>query len=186
MPATAVRLRRLLARRPWIYWTVIVLVAVGLGARVHAHTAEVDAARDAWGATAEVFVASTDIAPGEPIVAERQELPVAMLPEQPVDDVTGAVARQHVSAGEVLTSIDVAASGPLALVPADWLAVPVVEVPTSGAAIGDRVQVAVDGIVVSADGLVVGQLTDATLVAMPAAEAPMTSAADRVTLLLVP
>lgn len=186
MPAIAVRLRRLLARRPWIYWTVVALVAVVLGARVHAHTVEVDAARDAWGATAEVFVASADIAPGEPILAERYELPVAMLPQEPADDVAGMVARQRVSAGEVLTSIDVAAAGPLALVPADWLAVPLIEMPGSGAAIGDRVQVAVDGIVVSADGLVVGQLADATLVAMPAAEAPMTSAADRVTLLLVP
>ena len=77
-------------------------------------------------------------------------------------------------------------TGPLALVPTGWLAVPVVESPTSGAAVGDRVRVVAQGVVLSEEGLVVGHSPDATLVAVRPDEAPLLPAADRVALLLVP
>jgi len=187
MPAVAVRLRRLLARRPWIYWVVVALVAIAVGGRVLSHVDAVDAERRSWGELAPVFVATSDIAPGESIVAERRELPEAMLPEQPAPAVDGSVARQWVSAGEVVAATDLApTTGPLALVPTGWLAVPVIESPTSGAAVGDRVRVVAEGVVLSEEGLVVGHSPDATLVAVRPDEAPLLPAADRVALLLVP
>lgn len=187
MPAIAVRLRRLLVRRPWIYWVAIALVALGAFASVYEHVAAVDAERESWGEISQVLVATADVQPGEPVVAERRELPVAMLPDHPARDVDGAVARQHISAGEIVTAVDVAtAAGPLALVPAGWLAVPVVESPASGAGVGARAQVVADGIVLSTEALVVGHSGDATLVAVPASEAPLLPAAGTIALLLVP
>lgn len=187
MSAVAVRLRRLLARRPWIYWVVVALVAIGVGHEVRSRVASVEEARGSWGEVVPVFVASADVAPGEAVVAERRELPAAMLPAQPAAAVDGAVARQRVSVGEIVTATDLApATGPLALVPAGWLAVPVVESPTSGADVGDRVQVVADGVVLSEEGLVVGHSPDATLIAVRPDDAPLLPAADRVALLLVP
>ena len=187
MPAVAVRLRRLLARRPWIYWVVVALVAVAVGGRVLSHVDAVEAERRSWGEVVPVFVATADVAPGESIVAERRELPTAMLPEQPASSVDGGVARQRVSVGEIVTATDLApASGPLSLVPTGWLAVPVVESPTSGAEVGDRVQVVAEGVVLSEEGLVVGHSPDATLVAVRPDDAPLLPAADRVALLRVP
>lgn len=187
MPAVAVRVRRLLARRPWIYWLLVALVVTGLAVRVGAYVASVEAARHAWGSTSAVYVATADIEPGAPVAAERREVPAAMLPVRPAAEIGGAVARQRISAGEIVTVADVVAdSGPLALVPPGFLAVPVIESPVSGAAVGDRVQVATDGVVLSADAIVVGHSPDATLVAVPADEAPLLPAADRVALLLVP
>jgi hypothetical protein len=53
------------------------------------------------------------------------------------------------------------------------LAVPIVESPPSGAAVGDRVRVVADGVVLSADALVVGYHDDVTLVAVPEQVAPI-------------
>ena len=187
MPAVAIRLRRLHARRPWIYWALVVLVTIAVGVRVLAHVEAVDAERRAWGEVVSVYVATADVAPGEAVLAERRELPAALLPERPASEVDGAVARQRISVGEIVTATDLApVTGPLALVPAGWLAVPVVESPTSGAVVGDRVQVVADGVVLSAEAMVVGHSPDATLVAVRADEAPLLPAADRVALLRVP
>lgn len=188
----AVSIRRLLARRRWIYWLLVSGLASACAAQVLARLDEVEAERVRWGETRTVLVAARDIVPGEPLsgVTVDRHLPIAMIPESAVTDVANRIARQHVAVGEMITTADLAVGeGPQALVPEGWLAVAIVESPSSGAAIGDRVQVASDGVVISSDALVVGFVDDATLVAAPADEAPLlpaAAAASALALLLVP
>ena len=163
--------RRVLARRPWLHWIAVVVLAVATSAHILALDDRVEQARAAWGDTSSVLVADRAVAPGDPVVASSRDVPVALVPAgalgAPGRDPT-LVARQHVTAGEIVTEADVAGGGPLALLPAGWLAVPIVESPSSGASEGDRVQLASDGLVVASDALVVGRLDDVTLVGVPA------------------
>ncbi|WP_117000498.1 SAF domain-containing protein [Desertimonas flava] len=167
--------RHRLARSPWIYWAVVAVLAVVAGVAVASATSGVDAARRAWGDVRAVYVASSDIAPGDQLAGrvDRRELPAPLIPGDALIDVSsGAVARQHVAAGEVLVSVDVAASGsPRSLIPADWLAVAVAERVPSGVSAGDAVRVASGGIVLADEGVVVAASPDAVLVAVPADDA---------------
>lgn len=182
--------RRLLVRRPWVHWLIVVTLATGAAASMLERADRVDAAREAWGATARVWVATKPLAPGDPIDAEAREVPMAVVPPDPIEEIDGLTMRQHVGAGEMIAHVDVVAgSGPQALIPRGWLAVPLVESPSSGAAVGARVQVASDGIVISADALVVGRHDDVTVIAVPAIEAalvPAAAEAGTATVLLVP
>jgi hypothetical protein len=173
-----VTVRRVLARRPWIYWAVVASAVIATMATVLERVEQIDAARDAWGEAQQVLVASADVAPGEPLAVITREVPTAIVPQGALaaDGSVDHVARQHVLAGEIVTEADVGpadASGPLALVPPGWLAVAIVESPASGAEVGDRVQVAADGVVLSAEAVVVGYHDDATLVAVPEEVAPV-------------
>ena len=186
--------RRVLVRRPWIQWMLIIAVATAIAASVQARLRQVDAQRDSWGSTRTVLVATGSIEVGEVINVERRDLPVTLIPDRALDpdlaSVDGAFARQRLGTGEIVTELDIVAdSGPQALTPEGWLAVPVVESPRSGAVTGDRVQVASDGWILSSDALVVGRFDEVTLLAVPAAEAPLVpaaAAAGSVTLLLEP
>jgi len=186
----AVIVRRILVKRPWIYWSLAAIAASGAAASLFDRSETIDAARDSWGDTRFVWVADHDHEPGAPLSAERVEVPTALVSAASADDVDGRIARQHIAAGEVIHDVDlVAPSGPQALTPSGWLAVPVSESPASGAAVGDRVHAVSDGVVISHDGLVVGRHDDVTLVAVPADRAPALPAADdagALTLLLVP
>ena len=189
VPHARVSIRRTLARRPWIHWLAVVATAIALAASVHDAVSRVHATRRSWGVTTSVVVASGDIEPGQPIEFVRRDVPLALAPDASLDSTDGLVARQHIGDGEIVTAIDVVGQGPLALVPEGWMAAPIVESPRSGAAVGDRVQVATDGFVLSADALVVGHVGDVTLVAVPADEAPLVPAAadaGSLTLLLRP
>jgi hypothetical protein len=178
-----VAVRRVLARRPWIYWVVVTMAVLGTMATVLERVERIDAARDAWGQMRRVLVAASDASPGEAIDVSIREVPSALVPERALGaepDGAPYVARQGVLAGEIVTEADVAAadaSGPLALVPSGWLAVPIVESPASGAGIGDRVQVVADGVVLAADALVVGYHDDVTLIAVPERVAPVVPSA---------
>jgi hypothetical protein len=173
--------RRLLVRRPWIHWSIVVACALATAATVLDRVERIDDARQRWGATRTVLVAARDIAPGEALVVVARERPAAMV----TDSALGAegatlVARQHIAEGEIVTVVDVGRgerSGPLGLAPDGWLAVPIVESPASGAAIGDRVQLAGDGMVIAPEAIVVGYHDDVTLVAVPADLAPLVPAA---------
>jgi hypothetical protein len=189
-----VHIRRILAARPWIHWLLVAASGATVVWSVADHGRSVERARNEWGATREVWVAGSDLAPGDTIEVEARAMPVAMVPDAVVifvgDDSVEGVARQHVAEGEMLTLSDLAAAdGPGALVPAGWVAVPVVETPSSGASVGDRVQVASDGFVLSTDALVVGHFDQSTLVAVSGQEAAAVAAADdagALTLLLTP
>lgn len=181
--------RRLVAGRPWIRWLPSLAFAACFVPAVHAHQARLDEQVRAWGDTIEVWVADTDHSPGEPVRATLRRVPVAIAPDAAIDRVmVDARVRQHVGAGEIVTDADVTRSGPLGIVPEGWRAVPVRERPASGAAVGDRVGIATEGIVLVDDGIVVDRFDDVTLVGVPVAAAPLVAMADAagVTLLRAP
>ena len=191
----SVALRRLLARRPWIHWLVVLAAALATGVTLRQRVAGIDDARRAWGDAREVFVARRDTAPGQALDVDVRHVPAAIVPQGALDRSSsgdGLIARQDVSAGEIVTAIDVGRAGqagPQALLPDGWAAVPIVESPAAGAAIGARVQVVGDGLVLAPDAIVVGYHDDVTLVAMPAGAAPMVAAgaeAGGVAVLLLP
>jgi hypothetical protein len=190
-----VALRRLLARRPWVHWLVVLTAAVATGAVVRAHVSAVDDARRSWGVAREVLVARADTRPGAALEVDVREVPRAVIPHDALNadaNLEQLVARQDVSAGEIVTAIDIGRAGqagPAALLPDGWAAVPIVEAPASGAPIGARVRIAGDGVVLAGDAIVVGYHDDVTLVAVPQDAAAMVAAgahAGGVTLLLVP
>lgn len=189
----AVAVRRVLAKRPWIYWLIVAVAATGAGASMLERADRVDAARAAWGETRSVWVAAGDHAPGDPLAVERRDVPSAMVADGATDTaegLAGLTARQYLSDGEIVHDSDVVApTGPQAFTPPAWLVVPVIESPPSGAALGDRVRVVGDGVVVSSEAIVVGHHDGSSLVAVPSDEASSVAAlaADGgVTLLLFP
>jgi hypothetical protein len=187
------RARHVLARRPWLYWLAVAVLAAVAGLVVADAASGVDAARRAWGTTRPVVVATVDVAPGTVLdaVSEVRELPAPMVPDGAVTELPAeATARQHVAAGEIVMSHDVAATtGPRALIPAGWRAVPVAESVPSGAVVGDQVAAVSGGIVVADEGVVVGLLAEGVLVAVPVDVAPQVAHAanaGELTLLLAP
>jgi hypothetical protein len=166
------RARWALARRPWLYWLAIGALGVGAGLLVADAVGAVDDARRRWGDERTVLVAERDAGPGDAvasIVATRSwpapVVPAAALTGGLPDD---AVLRQHVGAGEILTTADVtAAAAPQALIPAGHRAVAVVEAVPSGAGVGDVVAVASGGVVLAPHAVVVAVRDDAVLVAVP-------------------
>jgi hypothetical protein len=171
----AARLRLGLARSPWLYWAIVAVLAGSAGLLVLRAASGVDAARESWGETREVVVASQTIEPGAPLdgSVSRRDLPSPVVPVDAVVELDpAAVARQRIAAGEIVVVHDVSPdAAPQSLIPEGWLAVAVSEPVASGASVGDTVSVATGGIVVAADGLVVGVIGEALLVAVPADEA---------------
>jgi hypothetical protein len=185
--------RYVLARRPWIYWAIVAAVALAAGLVVADAAAGIDDARRSWGVTRPVVVASADIAPGEPLAGRTTtaDRPEPALAESALSSLpSGAVARQHIAAGEAVVAGDVAATaGPRSLVPDGWAAVAVAEAVPSGAAVGDPVVSVAGGVVLADEGVVVGRSGDAVLVAVPIDDAPAVAhavATGELSLLLVP
>lgn len=150
------RLRLLFARRPWLYWLLVGLCATIVWLQLSAAQARVDTARQRWGSTRRVWVASAAASPGAPVIARAHDYPAAMVPSAAVTALPGdAVAAHTLAAGEVLVATDVA--GPSSA-PAGWV---VFAVPADGAPAllaGDKVsvfgsgQLWCDGVVHSVDG----------------------------------
>ena len=190
LDAASVAGRRLLVKHPWVYWLVVGVAALGTAASVLARSDAIEAERAAWGEAVTVFVADRSLAPGDPLAVTAVEVPRAMIPPDALTRPDASTVRRHVGEGEIVVAADVAAtSAPHALIPPGWLGVPVVESPASGAAVGDRVMLVSDGIVISGDAIVAGHHDDVTIVAVPEAVAPAVPAAadaQRLTLLLVP
>jgi hypothetical protein len=178
----------MVARHPWTYWLVIAVVAGAVGLGVEQALAGVDAARRSWGEHHTVWMASTAIEPGQPIVATRRDVPHVVVPVGAVDEApTHAVARQHVGPGEIITDIDVASGGTSGLIPTGWVAF-AVPASVDHFATGDHVSV-YSGDQLVAAGLVVDTGESELMVAIPADAAPALAAgllADAVTLGLTP
>lgn len=182
------RVRRCLARRPLLRWAPIVVASVGLVAAVADQQRGVSEARAAWGDTRAVWVASADVHAGEQIRADDIELPVIAVPaaavpiEVRVDD---TLARQRITAGEIITHADVAGSNAMSLLPDGWRAVAITESPSTGAQVGDVVDLASDGIVIADGALVIDHVDHALLIGVPAEVAPLVALAaeSRVTVL---
>ena len=191
MPAA----RRLLVRRPWIYWLLVAASAVAAAATVVDRVDRIDAAREQWGSTRRVLVAEHDIAPGEPLVVTARDLPAALVPDAALDPVRRRELRSPGSASSP------ARSSPRSMSGASIMSVRWHSYPTAGSPSHRRVT-RVGGIR-SATGcsspetawcsptaaIVVGYHDDVTLVAVPADVAPMIPAAAEaggVALLLAP
>jgi hypothetical protein len=175
MPAV----RRLVARRPWVQWLVVVIIAAAVAAAVADVMAGVETARRSWGSTTTVWIAAHDIERGEPIVVETLEVPLAVRPERAASDPAGEVARQAIGRGEIVTSRDVVDDDGSA--PDGWLVAPVRESLPSGAGPGEQVRVVSGGFVIADDAVVVGFVDDVTLVAVPPDAAPLLPAASATT-----
>jgi hypothetical protein len=187
------RVRHVLARRPWLYWVAVALLAGTAGLAAADAASGVDTARRAWGTTRPVVVAAVDVAPGTALdgVTAVRSLPAPMVPVGAVVELSpDATARQQLAAGEIVMAHDVAATtAPRALIPEGWRAVAVAEPVPSGAAVGDEVAAASGGIAVADEGIVVGRLAEGILVAVPAGVAPQVAhaaTAGELTLLLAP
>lgn len=172
----AARVRLTLARSPWMYWAVVAALAGAAGLFVMRTADGVDAARESWGRPHRVVVAARDIEPGAALdgVVELRQLPSPMIPATALTELpTAAVARQRIAAGEVIVTHDVSsAAAPQSLIPDGWLAVAIAEPVATGARTGDRVTVTAGGVVLAADGVVVGGAEGVLLVAVPAGAAP--------------
>ena len=185
------RWRWLLARRPWIRW---LLVAAAAGLAALAVTTEVDAlhrARARWGTTVDVLVATRALDPGDALAGtvERRGYPVALVPNTAVRTLApDAVAVQRIGAGEVVVEADLAvAAGPLALLPAGWLAVavPIADAgPDAESATwmrtGDAAVVLADGQTLAEHAVVLSRTDTEVVVGVPAADtAAVADAANR-------
>jgi hypothetical protein len=174
--------RRLLARRPWIYWAIVAAVATTGAIATASVLRGVDDERARWGDSAVVLVATRDVAAGEPLadLITEHRYPIAMIPPGAVTSLeTGAAARHRLAAGEIVVDVDVAATtAPRSLIPHGWLAVAIAEGVASGATVGDHVVVASEGIRLAIDALVVGHRDGVTVVAVPDDEAPAVAAAS--------
>jgi hypothetical protein len=180
--------RLMIARHPWAYWVVVVVLAGAVGLGVARSLADVDAARRSWGTQQPVWIATSAIEPGQMITAEHREVPSAVVPPGAVDAAPdGSVARQHIGPGEIVTNSDVTAAGTAALVPDGWVAF-AVPASVEHFAIGDHLRVySADQLV--AAGLVVDDGDSALMVAIPSDAAPAMATAllaDAVTLGLTP
>lgn len=192
--SVTVSIRRVLARRPWLHIALVSLLAVGVAATVHAELERVDRARASWGESTTVLVATEPVEPGMPLTVVARRVPLALAPvgalDAALDDLAGTIARQRIGVGEIVADADVArGEGEMAMVPAGSVAIAVVEHTPSGAQVGEQTRVVSDGVVVTADALVIGRIGDATLLAVRSGDAaPVAAAAEqsRITLLRVP
>ncbi len=108
-----------------------------------------------------------------------REVPVAVVPPDaltaPPD---GAVARQRVTAGEILVGADVAtAAGPAGLAAPGTVVVGIVDPLARNVAVGSTVQASADGVVVCDEATVVAISDDVIQLAVPERDAPMVAAA---------
>ena len=154
------RVRHVLARRPWLYWLAVLVLAATAGLVVADAAAGVEAARRSWGATRPVVVAAVDVAPASssPTTSRSARCPSRWCPPAPCPSCRRRPPPASASPpARWSMAHDVAATtGPRALIPDGWRAVPVAELVPSGAAVGDEVTAASGGVVLADDGVVVG------------------------------
>ena len=180
------RIRLTVARHPWAYWLAISVVAGAVALGTARAVAGVEAQRRSWGEQQTVWVAKAAIEPGQPIRADRQQVPRAVVPPgavlvAPVD----VVARQRIGAGETINAVDLAASGSAALIPDGWVAF-AVAASVDHFAPGDHLRV-YSGDRFVATGVVVDHDESELMVAIPVEAAPAMATgllADSVTIAL--
>ena len=175
----AARARLVLARRPWIYWAVVAVLAGLAAVTMQGQISSVAAERDRWGATRTVLVATGHHEAGDPVAAEPMTLPVAALPDTALDVLPdGAIVRQRVAAGEVLTQLDLTGrSGPATLAEPGTVVVALSDPLARDVAVGLSVQVSADGLVVAGDARITGVVDDVVFVAVSERDGPSVAAA---------
>ncbi len=175
----AARARLVLARRPWIYWAVVATLALLAAATVQRQIGSIATERGRWGATRTVLVAAQHHEPGDVAVVEPVVLPVAALPDGALDELAeGAVVRQRMAAGEVVTRLDVTTrAGPATLAEPGTVVVALSDPLARDVAVGLAVQVSADGLVVADDATVTGIVDDVVFVAVDERDGPSVAAA---------
>ena len=160
------RLRLAFARRPWLYWALVVVCGLVVWRQVSAAEDQASRAAHAWGLTRSVWVADTDTGGGDPVRASRHDYPRAMLPAVVLTALPDRpLAARQLRAGQVLTQDDVLSDRSI---PVTWvvLAVPADHAPRlttgTGASIFQRGQRICDGVAVAstADLVEVGMPAD--------------------------
>lgn len=187
----AARARLVLARRPWLYWALVIVSAAVVASTVHSQLAAVDQARSEWGATRTVVVASRSLEPGDRVDVERIEVPVAFVPPAALDELpVDASLRQRVGAGEILTEVDVSTRpGPAARAPVGTVVVAISDPLARHVPLGSAVQIAADGLLLAERATVTDAIDDVVFVAVaPAVAAAVAAAAHQglTTVLLIP
>lgn len=190
----AATVRRFLARRPWVYWLVVVALAAFVGAGVVRQSRSVEEARRRWDTVRSVVVATDDHEPGAPVTERTTrtvDLPIGAVPPSALERLSGdARARQRIAAGEIVVEVDVTLGpGPAAGADPGTLVVPVVDPLARDLPTGQLVVVAADGIVLADTAQVVAVRDDVAYVAVPPPAAPAIAAAargDTVSLMYVP
>ena len=177
--SVAARGRLVLARRPWLYWSFVAVLAALVGSMVHGQVTTLEQSRHAWGDTRPVLVATVALAPGDPIRVTLEERPVAVLPSAALDIVPAdARLHQRVGAGEVLTELDVTTvPGPAARAAAGTVVVGLADPLSRNVAIGSSVRVVADGVVLADVGTVVDLADEIVFVAVEAADGPIVASA---------
>ena len=80
------RLRLLLVRRPWVWWSAVAVTALVVGVAVSGAVRRLDEQRRSWGERRTVWVAAEAAEPGGPLVTEARSYPVALIPDDAVTD----------------------------------------------------------------------------------------------------
>jgi hypothetical protein len=175
----AARARLVLARRPSLYWLVVAVLAALAAYAVHAQQQSIGAERERWGASKAVLIAARTIEPGDEVVAELVDLPVAALPDDALTEASpGMLVRQRVAKGAVLTRFDVTAGrGPAALAGPGTVVVALSDPLARDVAVGLAVQVAADGLVLADAAVVSAVVDDVVFVAVDRRDAPSVAAA---------
>jgi hypothetical protein len=175
------RARLVLARRPWVYWTIVAALASMFAVVVDEHLTSLDDARHSWGATRSVLVAERRLAPGDAMAARLVDLPLAAIPPGALGELPdGARLHQRVGEGEVVTELDITAlPGPAGRARAGTVVVALSDPLSRGVTIGLSVQVAADGVVLAEAASVVEVVDDVIFVAVDASSAPAVAAAAR-------
>lgn len=184
------RVRLFVARRPIVYWMLVVAAAALTAAFIVDRTAAADGAREQWGERRPVVVATADLVPGQVLGDGDTTIaawPVALLPDDTLASVpAGAVVAQPIGAGEPVRRrrIGRTGAGPVAaLLPIGTRGVTVAvgDAPPPVSP-GDRVDLvtaglASNGSLVAADALVVAVDERSVVVAVRVAELPAVATA---------
>ena len=171
--------RAYLARHPVVRGAAVAVLATVPALVVLARLDAADSARREWGDTVEVYRATNDHAPGDPLSARRVELPVAAAPEAAVTELApGARARQFLGAGAVIERSDVTTvRGPAATAGAGSAVVAVAVEGTGAIDAGTEVDVVAEGVVLAERAVVTGVVDGNVLVAVERHLAPQVAAA---------
>jgi hypothetical protein len=183
--------RLVLARRPWLYWAIVTVLAAGVAVAVHEQSSALDAARDDWRTTRTVLVAERALDPGDTIATRRVDLPIAALPPGALEELPERVTlSQRIGIGEVLTDVDVTTRpGPAARADPGTVVLAVPDPLSRASFVGLRVLVAADGHVLSSSATIVDVDDGVSFVAVPEADGASVAAAAQAgstTLLYVP
>jgi Flp pilus assembly protein CpaB len=174
------RLRIVLATRPLAYWSLTVAVAVIAGAVVERAVASAADARRRWGEAAPALVATRALAAGTPLDASDSEvrsIPLALVPAGALATrpANGVPLAAPVSAGEIITAARVGRGGRSAtasLLPDGRRGVAVPRPDGLPLRVGDDVDVAGAGGLLTAGAVVLDVSDSAAVIAVVAADAP--------------